>query len=325
MAAGILSAKDVSHIEKFNGDNLSFYKFKLKLVLGNHGLLSMIEGTEEKEVAIVADDTNSNAAVVPSIKATIVLREKKDTTEQNYIVSTLKDKITRTIMNCTSAKFMWDRLLAQYELASIETKHMLLGKLMSYPFDVKIDIMTHVSAIECLAVQLKDMKSPVSNDQIIAKITGTLQLVGELNYKAFITSWNSSQEHLKTLPLLVSKLQVEETLQKTVDLKVESSDGAFFADKEKGRSSDPKSRDSKPEVVRPKSSCEYCRKLNRRSSYREEDCWIKEAYLRGKREAATGTGADLMFGLFSKNEDITFDFDVEYASKHADLDLRLEC
>ena len=188
MAAGILSAKDVSHIEKFNGDNLSFYKFKLKLVLGNHGLLSMIEGTEEKEVAIVADDTNSNAAVVPSIKATIVLREKKDTTEQNYIVSTLKDKITRTIMNCTSAKFMWDRLLAQYELASIETKHMLLGKLMSYPFDLKIDIMTHVSAIECLAVQLKDMKSPVSNDQIIAKITGTLQLVGELNYKAFIKS-----------------------------------------------------------------------------------------------------------------------------------------
>lgn len=128
----IFSAKDVSHIDKFNGDNFNFYKFKLKLVFENHSLLAIIEGTETKKDVLVADATNSNQAAVSARQVEITAWEQKDTAAQNYIVSTLEDKITRTILNCSCAKLMWDRLLAQYELSSVETKHVLLGKFIAY-------------------------------------------------------------------------------------------------------------------------------------------------------------------------------------------------
>jgi hypothetical protein len=52
MAAGTFSAKDVSHISKFKGDQFNFYKFQLKLVLMNHGLLNVVEGVYQKPTVV---------------------------------------------------------------------------------------------------------------------------------------------------------------------------------------------------------------------------------------------------------------------------------
>ena len=78
--------------------------------------------------------------------------------------------------------------------------------------------MIHIAAIESLAAQLHDVNSAVSDDQIIAKITSTLPLNGKRNYKAFMSAWNSSDDTIKTIPLLASRLQVEKNLLKLADL-----------------------------------------------------------------------------------------------------------
>lgn len=89
--------------------------------------------------------------------------------------------------------------------------------------------MNYVSAIETVASQLSDIKSQVSDDQIVAKITQTLSLCGNRNSKSFKSAWNSTQDNLETLPLFVSRLQVEENMLKLVDSKLEHSDGAYYA------------------------------------------------------------------------------------------------
>ena len=148
MATGVFSAKDVSHITKFKGDQFNFYKFQLKLVLKNHELLEVVEGYKtNKPVPITPLADNSNADAVTDRNTLIATWEaaweRKDTAAQNYIVSTVEEKVMRTIMNCNSAYSMWQRLLTQYELSSVESKHLLMGKFMAYKFNPSHCIMTH--------------------------------------------------------------------------------------------------------------------------------------------------------------------------------------
>jgi hypothetical protein len=110
-----------------------------------------------------------------------------------------------------------------------------MGKFMAYQYDPTLDIMSHVSAIESLASQLSDVNATISEDQIIAKITSSLPLSGNRNYRSFMSAWNSTDDAIKTLPLLVSRLQVEEKMLKLTNKNVETSDDAFFASKKKGK------------------------------------------------------------------------------------------
>ena len=94
--------------------------------------------------------------------------------------------------------------------------------------------MSHVSAVESLASQLSDVNATISEDQIIAKITSSLPLSGNRNYRSFMSAWNSTDDAIKILPLLASRLQVEENMLKLTDMSVETSDAAFYANKKKG-------------------------------------------------------------------------------------------
>jgi gag-polypeptide of LTR copia-type len=132
MAAGIFSAKDASHISKFKGDQFNLNKFQLRLVLMNRGLLNIVEGVYKKPTVVAPIADPSNAAVVTANTAEINEWKKMDIAAQNFIVSTVEEKVMRTIMNCTTSNLMWTRLLNQYELASMENKHLFMGKFVSY-------------------------------------------------------------------------------------------------------------------------------------------------------------------------------------------------
>ncbi len=225
-------------------------------------------------------------------------------------------------MNYKTSNSMWIHLLNQYELASVENKHLIMGKFMAYQYDPTHDIMSHVSAVESLASQLRDVNSPISDDQIIAKITSTLPLNGNRNYRSFMSAWNSTDDAIKTLSLLTSRLQVEENMLKLTEMSVDSSDEAFFAGKKKNKVvfSESKSKDFSSHG-RPKPICGHCRNLNRRASHREEDCWIKEAYLKGRQDAGS---EEAMLAQPRKEKTIAPVFDDDYAFKSADLQFNNE-
>ncbi len=124
----------MSHSTKLKEDKFSFYYFQLKLVLKNHALLSIVEGVEQKPMAIVLLADNSNNAAVDTSINEIADWDKKDTAAQNYIVATLEEKVMRTILNSKTSNSMWIRLLNQYELASVENKYLLMGKFMAYQY-----------------------------------------------------------------------------------------------------------------------------------------------------------------------------------------------
>jgi hypothetical protein len=84
-----------------------------------------------------------------------------------------------------------------------------MGKFMSYEYDSSYDVMTQVAAVESLAAQLRDVNLVVCDDQIIAKITSTLPFNGNRNYKSFVSAWDSTDDGIKDITLLASRIQVK--------------------------------------------------------------------------------------------------------------------
>lgn len=218
---------------------------------------------------------------------------------------------------------MWIRLLNQYELNSVDNKHLLTGKFMVYQYVPTHDIMFHVSAVESFASQLSDVNSPIPDDQIIAKITSTLPLNGNHNYRSFMSAWNITDDAIKTLSLLTSRLQVEENMLRLTEMSVGSSVGAFFAGKKKNKVvfSESKSRDFSSHG-RSNPICGHCRNLNHRAPHRKEYCWIKEAYLKGRQDAGS---EEAMLAKPRKEKTTAPVFDDDFAFKSADLQFNNEC
>ena len=192
-----------------------------------------------------------------------------------------------------------------------------------------IYVTIHIAAIESLAAQLRGVNSAVSHDQIIAKITSTLPLNRNRNSKAFMSAWNSTDDTIKTIPLLASRLQVEKNMLKLADLTMEPSEsGAFFVNKKKGKVAFSESkRNFNRNENHLKPICVYCTKLNRRSNHLEADCWLKQSYLRGKCDAggdealltqSSRTKLEIEEDSYAfKSTDIKFDSDCWYADSGA--------
>lgn len=294
MAAGVYSAKDVSHITHFDGTNFSFWKFQLLLAVENHGLEEILNGTEAMPAPAAQDAAQ---AVRMARAAEIKAWKTKDVACRNYIVSTIDEKNQRSIMECKTASQMWNRLKARYEQATTSNRHLLLHKFMSYEYEENNDIMSHVSTIISLASQLKDIGLDISDEQVITRVIMTLPP----SYRQFVTSWNSKEDDKKTVDRLTSDLLQEEIFRKMSGASIsndESTDKAFFTSRKKGsrvtpsvtsaarppHKNEPKS-DSAEKQANKKAQCGFCCRAGRKSSHGEDVCWRKEAYLEGKRDA----------------------------------------
>ena len=70
--------------------------------------------------------------------------------------------------------------------------------------------MSHITAVECMANTLSDLDAPVSDLQVMTKITCTLPP----SYRHFISAWDNVAEADKTIALLTSRLLKEECMTK---------------------------------------------------------------------------------------------------------------
>lgn len=83
--------------------------------------------------------------------------------------------------------------------------------------------MLHVTAIETFARQLEDLGSPLTEAQIITKITCTLPS----SFRTLLAAWENFENNKKTLQLLTARLIKEESMNKAYG-ESSSSDAAFL-------------------------------------------------------------------------------------------------
>ena len=69
---------------------------------------------------------------------------------------------------------MFKRLSQEYQQNAAENKHLLCEKFYKYKCEQGSSIMSHISAVETMANQLKDLGVGIDETQLITKIIMTL-------------------------------------------------------------------------------------------------------------------------------------------------------
>ncbi|XP_045034653.1 uncharacterized protein LOC116930531 [Daphnia magna] len=121
---------------------------------------------------------------------------------------------------------MWLRISTQHLKNAADNQHALEQRFFEYRFHPENDVMHHITEIETIANQLRDINAPVTESQIMTKIINTLPP----SFRGFMSAWDSVPIPDRTINSLTSRLLKEECLMKQWNRgKMYHQDAAFFS------------------------------------------------------------------------------------------------
>jgi hypothetical protein len=65
---------------------------------------------------------------------------------------------------------MWTRITQQYEQNAAENLFLLIDRYYQYTFNENDTMMTHLAKIEGMVGQLRDLGSPIDDNQVVSKV-----------------------------------------------------------------------------------------------------------------------------------------------------------
>lgn len=187
------------NITKFDGSNFQAWKFQMNAIFVASGLQDVVSG----------------ARVMPGDAATAERKRWiKDNAKAMFLVSSSMEYTQlECLLTCITAKDMWDKLGNIHEQKSASNKLMLLQKFHEYRMNPNESVVQHVSRVQNMATQLKNVGENISDVAVMAKILGSLSS----RYNALQTAWDSVAENNQTLGNLLERLIKEENRLKGDD------------------------------------------------------------------------------------------------------------
>lgn len=188
-----------------NARDWSRWKFQIRVILNDLDIYGVVSGDYPKPILQARGEENLAQATARH-EEDMKVWKKKDNKVQKYLSTTVGDQAILHIMNCDNAKDMWDKLHAVYEQKSQTRIHLTQQKFFAYEMEEGDNIASHISKLEDLAQQLKDLGSPIESSMLITKILMTLPST----YAHFHSAWESTAADKRTMENLTSRLLVEE-------------------------------------------------------------------------------------------------------------------
>lgn len=191
--ASTVKIESGNNIPKFDGSNFQLWKFSITILLKAEKLLSIVDGKEAEP-----EDKTS---------AEWTAWETKNSKVQVLFLTTISTNQLQHLINCENAYQMWSRLMAIHEQKTEFSKELLWQRFYEYKMSENCSIAEHISAIELLVKQLKDVKETISNSAVCSKLISSLPS----RYNSFRTAWDSVASDQQTLENLAARLLKEET------------------------------------------------------------------------------------------------------------------
>lgn len=132
------------------------FQVKISAIAGDY--FDVITGDEER----------------PTTAEKLALWKKKDAKGQKLIGTSVGQTVMIHIINCKSAKEMWDKLHSVFEQKSQTGIHLLQQKFFTYTKDPSDKMASHISKLEEIAHQLNDLEVNIAESMLITKIIMTL-------------------------------------------------------------------------------------------------------------------------------------------------------
>ncbi|KAF2904239.1 hypothetical protein ILUMI_01935 [Ignelater luminosus] len=129
---------------------------------------------------------------------------KRDQLAQDLIVAKMDEGPINHILTFDTAHDMWQKLLTVYDKKSEVSVHMVQQKFFNYKYEGQ-GLAAHVSSLEDIRNQLKQLGEDMSDHMLIIKILMTLPN----EFAHFASAWESVDENKQTLNELMSRLLIE--------------------------------------------------------------------------------------------------------------------
>lgn len=188
----------IERLDSVEGWNV--WKFQVKILLKANSWFTVVDGSYVQPVI----GQFENAAAFNKALEDFT---KSDFKAQKVIVQTIGRQPTLHIMSCNTAREMWLKLESVYEQKSETSVHMLQEKFYLFSKDPDEDIAVHISKLQGIAQQLKDLGEIIPNSMIITKVLMTLPD----DLKHFQSAWESTAADKQTIENLTNRLMIEES------------------------------------------------------------------------------------------------------------------
>jgi hypothetical protein len=239
-----MDGRNTFTFEKFSGDNFRQWKFQLQCALNAKGL-DITQKRPEKKEEDSAWSKNNGLAM--------------------FIISSAMDlKQITLVENCETAAEMIDKLNSVYEQKSELNKMIIHERFYEYKMTPNDTIAQHVSKVESLGKQLKEIGEDISDTALITKILSSLPS----KYRMVRQAWMSLETSKQTITNLTARLLDEEASLNAEDTQNESN--ALFTS---GRKPQIQTGNKKNRIV--------CYSCHKRGHYAKE-CYSKKRNTQSK-------------------------------------------
>lgn len=193
MASNTAIKFDSGNIPKFDGSNFQLWKFSATILLKAEKLMPIVNSTEEE----LPDGSTAEWRTW----------DANNSRAQVILLSTITQSQIQHLINCENAAQMWSRLVVVHEQKTEISKELLWQKFYEYKMPENSKIAEHISSIELLVRQLKDVQETISDSAVCSKVINSLPS----RFDAFRTVWDSVSNDKQTFDNLAARLFKKET------------------------------------------------------------------------------------------------------------------
>ncbi|KAG6619088.1 Copia proteinlike [Phytophthora cinnamomi] len=225
-----------ARINKFDGTNFHTWKFKMQMVLEERELWEVTSGEIKLEhCATTLDQTTF---------------KRKSRKALAIICLAMEDSQLPLVRSAKDAHDAWSRLEGHFEKKSLANKLFLRRRFFTTMMAEGDDVLEHINKIKTLAEQLDAVGAPVSEDDLVITLLGSLSE----SYQFLITALESRADSL-SWELVTSRLQHEDMKRKEQGGGV---DGAAHDQGQAFMTSDNGKRKGRQATANKASACHYC-------------------------------------------------------------------
>ncbi|KAF1328946.1 Gag-pol polyprotein, partial [Globisporangium splendens] len=221
-----------ARINKFDGTNFHAWKFKMQMVLEERDLWEVVSG----EVKFEHCATELDQAVF----------KRKARKAMVIICLAIEDSQLPLVRSASGAHDAWSKLGDHFEKKSLANKLFLRRRLFTAMMEEGDNVLAHINKVKTLAEQLDAVGAPVSEDDLVITLLGSLSE----SYQFLITALESRSDTL-TWELVTSRLLHEDMKRKEQGGDGVTAGQAFMTG-------------DKKRIVRPvkkTGTCNYCGKM----------------------------------------------------------------
>ncbi|KAF1332517.1 reverse transcriptase, partial [Globisporangium splendens] len=184
-----------ARINKFGGTNFHTWKFEMQMVLEERDLWEVVSGEVKLEHCVTELDQAAFKRKSRKAMATIYLA--------------MEDSQLPLVRSASGAHDAWSKLEDHFEKKSLANKLFLRRRFFMAMMEEGDDVLAHINKVKTLAEQLDAVGAPVSEDDLVITLLGSLSE----SYQFLITALESRSGTL-TWELVTSRLLHEDMKRK---------------------------------------------------------------------------------------------------------------